>query len=97
VDENRDGDGDGYIDVADYSPNTADSNNIDSDGDGYGNVIDADFNNDGTVSMTDFSRFQNAMNSYDSDADMNGDGTISMLDFALFQNKLGQSEPYYKN
>ena len=95
VDDQMDADNDGYLDVADFSPNTPDSNNIDSDGDGYGNIIDADFNNDGTVNMSDLVRLQAQWNLNDPNMDMNGDNTVNMTDLLLLQNQWNKSEPYY--
>jgi hypothetical protein len=95
VDEQRDGDGDGYIDIADYSPNTADSNNIDSDGDGYGNIIDADFNNDDIVNILDYNELLGKLGQTDANIDMNGDNLVNMLDYTLLLYKMGQTTPYY--
>lgn len=95
IDTTNDMDGDTIYDVADNSPNTAHSDNTDTDGDGYGNIIDADFNNDGVVNMTDFAEFAGAYGSAGGEVDMNGDGVVNMIDFSYFQQKYGKSAPYY--
>jgi hypothetical protein len=60
------------------------SHQVDTDRDGYGNLCDADFNNDGTVTGSDFTIFSTAFNSGDELTDMNGDGTVTGSDFTLF-------------
>ena len=96
VDAGRDGDSDGVYDVADYSPNTYDPDNIDSDGDGYGNIIDADFNNDDIVDLSDMLYFRNNFGSADSTSDMNSDGIVDLSDMLLFRSKYGKTAPYYE-
>ncbi len=95
IDPNRDGDNDGVLDVADWSPNTWDDTNTDADNDGYGNIIDADFNNDDIVDLSDQLYFINNYGSADSIADMNSDGIVDLSDLLLFRNQYGELAPYY--
>lgn len=95
VDAAYDGDGDSFNDVVDNSPWTNHNYNTDTDGDGYGNIIDADFNNDGTVNLTDLTYFQNYFGTTDANADLDSSGNINLADLVIFQNLYGEDAPYY--
>jgi hypothetical protein len=67
------------------------SDQIDSDGDGYGNACDADYDNIGKVSLTDFSIHMQAEGKsageagYNACVDLDGDDTIGDSDMEVFQ------------
>ncbi len=63
----------------------------DTDGDGYGNICDADLNNDGFVTATDYLILRSKLNSADPDADFNGDGFVTATDYLMLRNMLNQS------
>ncbi len=95
IDPTRDGDNDGVLDVADWSPNIWDATNADADNDGYGNIIDADFNNDDLVELKDFLYFRNNYQSADPITNMNSDGIVDLSNTLLFQKQYGETAPYY--
>lgn len=63
-------------------------NQIDSDLDGYGNRCDADYDNSGTTTSSDFGVFLASfgMNSF-GETDHDGSGTITAADFGIFLGK----------
>lgn len=77
------------------APN-AGSASCDTDQDGYGNACDGDFNNNGSVSVTDFvSFFSPDLGGPDggTGTDMNCNGTVTVTDFLppYFSDQLGGS------
>lgn len=98
INTTRDGDSDGFADVADHSPWTNHSNNTDADNDGYGNIIDGDLDNDGDVDFADNVLFDDALtNTSDLVADLDGDGDVDFADNVIFDALLNAEaiSPYY--
>lgn len=62
----------------------------DSNGDGYGNRCDADLNNDGYVTATDYLILRSRLNTADADADLNGDGFVTATDYLILRSQLNQ-------
>ena len=62
----------------------------DTDMDGYGNRCDADLNNDGLVTVSDFLVMRNVLNTNNADADLNGDGAVTVTDFLILRNNLNR-------
>ena len=88
-------DSDGIPDGSDNAYKTSNPDQKDTDGDGYGNAADADFNNDGVVSASDFLNFKQNYGASDSDADMDGNGKVGASDYILFKKQYNKNEPYY--
>ena len=94
-----DTDADGIIDSRDSCPDVPDPINYDADQDGLGNACDADYNNDGFVSGTDFSILLATYGSvvgspgYDSRVDSNHDGFVSLADYVFFLANFGSVVP----
>ena len=66
----------------------------DTDSDGYGNRCDADFDNDGTVTMQDVARFIESFGTTDPHADFDGDGFVNFFDvFVLIDRYLAPPGP----
>jgi bacillopeptidase F len=66
----------------------------DTDLDGYGNRCDADFDNDGTVTMQDVARFIESFGTTDPHADFDGDGFVNFFDvFVLIDRYLRPPGP----
>ena len=94
-----DADGDGVEDAIDNCTNHENGTLLpvgesaisqrDTDGDGYGNVCDADLDQSGVVSFTDFNLFRGVFGTADPDADLDGSGTVSFTDFNLFRSLFG--------
>jgi hypothetical protein len=86
-----DGDGDGVLDPEDNCSVDANADQRDTDQDGYGNLCDGDFDGDGAVTGSDFSRFKLAYlkatgdPGYDADVDLNGDGVVDGVDLSHFK------------
>ena len=80
-----DNDGDGVDDAEDNCILVANADQRDTDGDQYGNICDADFNQDLTTDLSDFSIFRGAFTTAGPDEDLNGDGTVDLDDFSLFR------------
>ncbi len=94
-----DGDGDGIADGFDNCterpngpaiPDAGGNVQRDTDGDGFGNACDADLNNDGLVTVTDFLMLRGVLNTADPDADLNGDGLVTVTDFLILRSFLNQ-------
>ncbi len=90
-----DTDGDGWNDGSDNAYLTANFGQEDTDGDGWANAADADFNNDGTVGLPDYSIFRRAYGTSNSNIDMNGDGGVGLPDYSIFRRNYGKSAPFY--
>ena len=94
-----DTDGDGIPDPQDNCVSTANPSQIDANGDGIGNACDADINNSGLVTATDFNLLRACINQpgYPTgtaqcrDSDMNGSGTVTATDFNLLRTRVNQS------
>ena len=99
--EAPDGDSDGIADGEDDCAVVPDTLQLDSDHDGYGNACDADYDDNGTVGLSDFLAFGQAFGktsaspAWNPEIDANGDGKIGMADFlalgAAFGNPPGPS------
>lgn len=85
-----DSDSDGVDDSVDNCKTKSNADQRDSNGDGYGNICDADLNNDGLVSVTDFLILRGVLNTNDDDADLNGDSLVTVTDFLILRNGLNQ-------
>lgn len=93
-------DGDGHRNTIDNCRDIPNPSQLDSDGDGFGNVCDADFDNDGIVSLAfnpaltdrrgDLESLVAAMSSglYNAEYDLNEDGKIDMIDLGIAQTNL---------
>jgi uncharacterized repeat protein (TIGR01451 family) len=97
-----DTDGDGIPDRLDnciHVPNGPDAPDAgghsqrDTDGDGFGNVCDADLNNDGMVTVTDFMILRSRLNTSDPDADLDGDGQVTRADYLILLRGLLNKPP----
>jgi len=86
----NDADNDGVDDSIDNCTTKANADQRDTNGDGYGNICDADLNNDGLVTITDFLILRSVLNTVDADADLNGDLLVTITDFLLLRNNLNQ-------
>ena len=85
-----DEDGDGVPNAGDNCSLVANADQRDTNADGYGNLCDADLNNDGFVSVTDFLVLRGVLNTADPDADLNGDGIVTVTDFLILRGDLNQ-------
>lgn len=93
-------DGDGHRNNVDNCRDTPNPSQRDSDGDGFGNVCDADFDDDGIVSLAfnpaftdrrgDLESLLAALTNglYNANYDLNGDGKIDMIDLGIAQTDL---------
>lgn len=94
-----DRDGDYLGDAYDTCPDVEDSSNFDSDLDGVGNACDADYDNNGFVSGSDYAVLIAAFGhgrgdpAYDARADHDHDGFVSGADFAVFLRYFGATLP----
>lgn len=88
--EAMDTDGDGIVDNEDNCIEDANADQRDSNGDGYGNRCDADLNNDGYVTATDYLILRSRLNTADADADLNGDGVVTATDYLILRSQLNQ-------
>lgn len=68
---------------------------LDSDHDGYGNACDADLNNSGSVTATDYSILRSVLGElasyspFSAAADMNGSGTVTAADYSMLRSRIG--------
>ncbi len=69
-------------------------NQLDSDRDGYGNICDADLNNSGLTTATDFNLLRGVLNqsyiqsAFSARADMNASGLVTATDFNLLRARI---------
>jgi hypothetical protein len=88
--EAPDADSDGISDDEDDCAVLPDTPQLDSDQDGYGNACDADYDQSGTVGVSDFLAFGGALGTsagspgWNPEVDANGDGSIGVADFLVF-------------
>ena len=93
-----DQDGDGVNDAMDNCTLIANPDQRDTDVDGYGNICDADLNNDGRVTLSDYSLFQSIY--YEpapgvepftlaDHADFDNNGIVSLGDYQLLRKLMG--------
>jgi hypothetical protein len=90
-----DTDTDGVPDALDNAYLTGNANQVDADQDMYGNMADADFDNNGSVGVTDLVYFQSQWLGSDPVADMDSSGSVGVGDFPLFQGRWLSSAPYF--
>ncbi|HIF96853.1 MAG TPA: hypothetical protein EYQ54_07485 [Myxococcales bacterium] len=84
-----DSDQDGILDSCDNCTMISNSAQRDTDLDGFGNRCDADFDNDGLVTMADVVLFISAFGTTDPDSDFDGDGYVNFFDvFVLLRSYL---------
>jgi hypothetical protein len=83
-----DSDNDAVDDSRDNCTQVANADQRDSDGDGYGNMCDADLDNSGLTTATDFNMMRGRLNSTNGDADMNGSGLVTAQDFAMLRGRM---------
>lgn len=89
-----DTDSDGFVDFDDNCVLIFNALQTDSDEDGWGNACDADFNNDGTINLLDFSQLTDAFATANALFDLNEDGWVNLLDIARFRDQfLGSPGP----
>jgi hypothetical protein len=85
-----DADGDGVADAADNCTAAANPDQRDSNDDGFGNACDADLNDSGLVTSTDYTILRSRLNTSDPDADLNGSGLVTSADFFMLRTMLNQ-------
>jgi hypothetical protein len=89
-----DSDNDGASDAWDNCTLVANANQLDADGDDFGNLCDADLNNSGLTTATDFNLLRSVLNQASvsgplaAAADMNGSGLVTATDFNLLRARL---------
>jgi uncharacterized repeat protein (TIGR03806 family) len=83
-----DSDTDGVDDTRDNCTQVANADQRDTDGDGYGNVCDADLDNSGLTTSTDFNMMRVLLNTTNPNADLNGSGHVTAQDFAMLRSRL---------
>ena len=83
-----DSDGDGRADGLDNCRMVTNANQYDADHDGYGNICDADLNNSGLVTSSDYTILRNALNTANAIADLNGSGLVTSTDYTILRNRL---------
>ncbi len=94
-----DRDGDFLADEIDTCPDVEDSSNVDTDLDGLGNACDADYDNNGAVTGSDYAVLLASFGrsrgdaAYDARVDHDHNGTITGTDFATFVRYFGASSP----
>ncbi len=83
-----DGDGDGILNGNDNCRLVGNADQYDADNDGYGNICDADLNNSGLVTTTDYTILRNRLNTADPVADLNHSGLVTIADYTILRNRL---------
>lgn len=86
-----DTDGDGVADNLDNCKLVANANQRNTDGDNFGNICDLDFNQNGLVDPTDFSRLKSKLGTPSANEDLNGNGIVDPTDFSLLKTYLGKA------
>ncbi len=86
-----DADGDGIPDLCDTCIAVANPDQTDSDNDGFGNRCDADLNNSGLVTTSDYAILRSRLNTNDPNADLNNSGTVTTADYAILRSLLNQT------
>jgi hypothetical protein len=90
-----DTDGDGVPDVLDNCKLIPNPTQLDANGDGYGNQCDADLDNNGSVTATDFAILRGALGKNPATdptaaaADLDVNGSVTATDFAILRKALG--------
>lgn len=88
-------DNDGVPDASDNCLTVANTDQRDTDVDGFGNMCDADFDNNNSVNLSDFSVFRSVfgqpmpLSPEAENADFNGDGVVNLTDFSRFRALFG--------
>ncbi len=78
-----DADDDGVGDACDNCTERDNAAQDDTDGDGYGNACDPDYDQDGLVTLLDFSMLKCAFGSEDANIDTSGDQLVGIIDFSV--------------
>jgi hypothetical protein len=92
-----DGDGDAVPDSRDNCTDVPNSDQYDANLDGYGNACDADFDDNGSVGLSDFNRLREQFGrrigspGFDSEVDLDHSGAIGIADFNSFRSRFGGS------
>lgn len=92
-----DADGDGWVAITDNCTARSNPDQRDSDRDGAGDACDADYDQNGRVGVSDFSRFRSAFGlaegekGFDPRFDHNGDGRIGIPDFNVLRSSFGDA------
>jgi hypothetical protein len=90
-----DTDVDGVDDATDNCTQRANASQLDSDQDGYGNICDPDFDNNGSIGVSDFNLLRahfgrnQSQPSYDPRIDLDGNGGVGISDFNAFRSYFG--------
>jgi hypothetical protein len=94
IDPPPDGDADGVPDSADNCVLDSNGTQADADEDGYGNACDADLNNSGLTTATDFNLLRECLNlpatasAMCAAADLNDSGLVTSADFGALRSRL---------
>ena len=86
--DRADPDHDGIDSSVDNCTLVANPDQFDADGDGYGNICDADLNNSGLVTQTDYTILRNRLSTTDPVADLNHSGRVTITDYTLLRKRL---------
>lgn len=93
--DQADGDEDGRGDVCDNCTEVANADQRDTNGDRIGNVCDPDYDDNGSVGLSDFNRLRSAFGSrtgesrFSPDVDADGDGAIGVREFNGLRSRFG--------